>query len=87
MEFTNGNYYLVNKLEIALLAEESGNVYHSYVKKKIPVPKQVQLLTEITYRTIETHGVPFRNVVDGCFILHEMNSLCLPFRYFKIYSS
>ena len=32
MEFTNGNYYLVDILEIALLAEESGNVYHSYVK-------------------------------------------------------
>ena len=31
MEFTNRNYYLVDILEIALLAGESGNVYHSYV--------------------------------------------------------
>ena len=29
------------------------------------MPKQVQLLTGITNRTIETHGVPFRNVMDG----------------------
>ena len=52
-------------LEIALLAEESGNVYHTYVKINYSVPKQVQLLTEITNRTIETHGVPFRNAMDG----------------------
>ena len=63
MEFTNGNYYLVDILETALLAEESGKVYHSYVKINYSVPKQVQLLTGITNRTIETHGVPFRNVM------------------------
>ena len=65
MEFTNGNYYLVDILEIALLSEESGNVHHSYVKISYSVPKQVQLLTGIINRTIETHGVPFRNVMDG----------------------
>ena len=65
MEFTNGNYYLVDILEIALVAEESGNVYYSYVKINYSVPKQVQLLTGITNRTFETHGVPFRDVMDG----------------------
>ena len=65
MEFTNGNYYLVDILEIALLAEESGNVYHSCVKICYSVTKQVQLLTGITHITIATHGVPFRNVMDG----------------------
>ena len=45
MEFTNGNYYLADILEITLLAEESGN--------------------GITKRTIETHGVPLRNAMDG----------------------
>ena len=64
MDFTNGNYYLVDILEITVLAEESGNVYHSYVKISYSVPKQVQLLTGITNRTIETHGVPFREVMD-----------------------
>ena len=32
MKFTNGNYNPVGIPEIALLAEESGNVYPSYVK-------------------------------------------------------
>ena len=65
MEFTNGNYYLVDILEIALLAEESGNVCHYYVMMGYSVPKQVQLLTGITNRTIDTHGLPFRNVMGG----------------------
>ena len=52
-------------LEIALFAEESGNVYHIYVKINYLVSKQVQLLTGITNRTIETHEIPFRNVMDG----------------------
>ena len=65
MEFTNGNYYLTDILEIAVVAEESGNIYHRYVKIPYSVPKQVQLLTGIKNRTIETHGVSFRDVMDG----------------------
>ena len=65
MEFTNGNYYLTDMLEIAVVAEERGNIYHRYVKIPYSVPKLVQLLTGITNRTIETHGVPFRDVMDG----------------------
>ena len=65
MEFTNGNYYMTDILEIAAVAEESGNTYHRYVKLHYSVPKQVQLLTGITNRTIETRGVPFRDVMDG----------------------
>ena len=45
--------------------EGSGNIYFSYVKINYSVPKQVQLLTRITNRTIATRGVPFRNVMDG----------------------
>ena len=47
------------------MAEESGKIYHWYVKLHYTVPKQVQLLTGITKRTIETHGIPFRDVIDG----------------------
>ena len=63
MEFTNGNYYLTDILEITVVAEESGNIYHRYVKKHYSVPKQVQLLTGNTTRTIENHGVPFSDVM------------------------
>ena len=47
-----------------MVAEENGNVYHRYGKIHYSVPKQVQLLTGVTNRTIETHGVPFRDVMD-----------------------
>ena len=65
LEFTNGNYYLTDILKIAVVAEESGNKYHRYVKIHYSVLKQVQLLTGITNRTIEAHGIPFRDVMDG----------------------
>ena len=65
MEFTNGNYYMTNILEIDVVEEESGNIYHRYVKIHYSVPKQMQLLTGIANRTIETQGVPFRDVMDG----------------------
>ena len=42
MEFTNGSYYLTDILEIAVLAEESGNIYR-YVKIHYSLPKQVPL--------------------------------------------
>ena len=45
-----------------MVAEESENIYHRYVKIHYSVPKQVQVLTGITNRTIETHGVRFRVV-------------------------
>ena len=32
LEFTNGNFYLADILELALLSEESGYAFHSYVK-------------------------------------------------------
>ena len=44
---------------------KSGNIYYRYAKIHYSVPKQVQMLTGITNRTIETHGVPFRDVMDG----------------------
>ena len=47
LEFTNGNYYLVDIFEIALVAGESGNAFHSNVKLHYPVPQRVPQLTSI----------------------------------------
>ena len=59
LEFTNGNYYLADILEMALLSEESGHAFHSYVKIHYAVPQRVQQLTTITNSTIKTLGLPF----------------------------
>ena len=72
-EFTNGNYYLSDILEIALIAEESGNAFLSYVSLHYSVLKGVQQLTGITNTTIKSLGLPFREVMDGLvdFLHHE----------------
>ena len=73
LEFTNGNYYLADILEIALVAEESENVFHSFVKIHYSVLQRVQQLTGITNTTIKSLGVPFRTVMEGLveFLQHE----------------
>ena len=65
LEFTNGNYYLADILEIALVAGESESAFHNYLKKHYSVPQRVQHLTAITNSTIKTLGLPFREVMDG----------------------
>ena len=52
-EFNNGNYYLADIIEIALVAEESGNAFHSYVKIHDSIPRRVQQLTNITNKTLK----------------------------------
>ena len=45
VEFTNGNDYLVDILEIDVVAEESGNAYHSYANINYSVSGlQIELL-------------------------------------------
>ena len=73
LESTNGNYYLSDILKVSLLAEESGNAFHSYVLLHYSVPKRVQQLAGITNKTIKSLGLPFREVMDGLvdFLHHE----------------
>ena len=64
IEFTNGNYYLADIIEITLIAEESKNTYHSYEKVHYSIPRRVQQLTNITNETVKSIGISFR--LDGC---------------------
>ena len=65
LEFTNGNYYLADILEIALVAEESECVFHRCVKIHYSAPKMVQQLTGITNNTIISHGLPCKEAMNG----------------------
>ena len=73
LEFANGNYYLSDILGITLIAEESGNAFHSCVSLHYTVPKRVQQLADITNMTIKSLGLPFREVMGGLvdFLHHE----------------
>ena len=70
--FTNGNYYS-HILEIALIAEESGNTFHSYVPLNSSVPKRVQQLPGITNKTIKSVGLPFSGVMDELVVFFIVN--------------
>ena len=81
IEFTNGNYYLSDIIEIALLAEDSGYAFHSYVKLHYTIPKRVKLLTNIQDKTMNEIGLSFTKVIQELieFIQHEqLHSLTNP---------
>ena len=61
MEFTNGNYYLTDIIEMALIAEESGNAFHSYIRIHYSIPKRVKELTNITDITLAAIGCRFND--------------------------
>ena len=63
--FTNGNYYLGDIIEIALLAEESGSTFRSYVKIHYSIPRRVQQLTHITNKSLKSIGISFIAMVDA----------------------
>ena len=63
LEFTNGNYYLADIIEMAVIAEESGNVFHMYVRIHYSIPKRVQELTKINDRILTNLGCSFKDVV------------------------
>ena len=63
LEFTNGNYYLADTIEMAVIAEESGNVFHMYVRIHYSIPKRVQELTKINDRILTNLGCSFTDVV------------------------
>ena len=56
MEFTIGNYYLTDIIEMALIAEESGNAFHSYIRIHYSIPKRLKELTNITDKTLAAIG-------------------------------
>ena len=62
-EFTNGNYYLAIIIEIALVAEDSENTFHSYIKIHYSIPKRLKELMDITDKTLATIGCSLKDMV------------------------
>ena len=58
---------------MALIAEDSGYAFDSYVNILYSVPRRVCELTGITNGTLQTLGLPFRDVMNGLieFLQHE----------------
>ena len=62
-EFTNGNYYLGDIIEMALLAEESGNTFQSYVQIHYLIPTRVKELTTISDDLLASAGCKFKDAM------------------------
>ena len=63
LEFTNGNYYLADIIELALLAEHSGNIFHSYVRIHYLIPTRVKELLNISDDLLATAGCSFKDTI------------------------
>ena len=59
LEYTNGNYYLTDIIEIALFSDISGFTFHTYVKIDNCLPQFVRKLTGITDKMLQDIGLPF----------------------------
>lgn len=62
-EFTNGNYYLGDIFEIALLSENSGRIFHSYVNIPSRIPRYIKKMCNVTDMIIRK-SPPFCKVMN-----------------------
>ena len=66
MEYTNGNFYLSDIIEISLVAEKTAHEFHSYVTIPYRLPVNVKALTRITDEKL---------IADGCSFYETMCAL------------
>ena len=62
-EYTNGNYYLGDIFEIAVLSESSGFLFHSYVNTQQQLPRYVSNMCNVT-NTFIKNSPTFNEVMN-----------------------
>ena len=72
VEYTNGNYYLGDIFDIAVLSENSGYAFHSYINIRYKIPKYLKTICNTTDTMIK-NSQPFCKVMKELiqFINHE----------------
>ena len=58
-EYTNGNYYLGDIFEIALISEDTCRVFHKYIKIPYRLSKYVKQTCNVSDNILRQKGVPF----------------------------
>ena len=78
-EYTNGNLYVGEIFEIALLCKSTGNIFHSYVRIQTVIPKYVREMCNISDKQLnEIYQSPtFSEIMDDLliFVKEESRSL------------
>ena len=59
LDYTNGNYYMCDIIEIAAVTERTGAKYHTLVKIEDRLPPNVTKLTGITDAALQSVGLTF----------------------------
>ena len=65
LEFTNGNYYLADIIEMAVLSEATGYIFHSYIRIHYLIPLRIKELTTITDDILASVGCSFTDTFVG----------------------
>ena len=60
LEYTHGNYYMSDIIEMAAIGEDSGWTFHKYIKVTYKLPLNVMKLTGITDEKLSECGVSFK---------------------------
>ena len=64
-EFTDGNLYAGDFIEIAAISEPSGNAFHTLVKVTGEIPKDVVQLTGLTTIRVNKEGMPAAEALEA----------------------
>ena len=62
-EYSNGNYYLGDIFEIAVLSEKSGYIFHSYIKIPQPLSPFIMQFCHVTRKRLDMLSLPFNQVM------------------------
>ena len=65
LEYTNGNYYMCDIIEIAAISERTDATYHTLVKIKDRIPPNVTKLTGMTDAELQAVGISFPDAFNG----------------------
>ena len=65
LEFTNGNYYLADVIEMGMVAEYTNHEFHQFVKINYPLPYVVKQLTCITDEKLHANGCSFKDTMQA----------------------
>ena len=64
-EYTSGNYYIGDIFEIAIVAEKSGDVYHSFVQIAYRLPHHIKFICNVTDDILKDEGLTFNNAFNS----------------------
>ena len=64
-EYTNGNFYIGDIFDLALMAEKSGHVFHTLISVPAPLDNYIKFMCSITDEILKKEGVTFKYAFEA----------------------